>query len=186
MKQLMLSMAYYAIDAVSGIKNGDFKVSSDRDIFDNWEIPSQYERIFEATINGDTEEAERLTKQLVNQMKKDKKKELKSGEITEDVIIEAVNNDILEKYKAIIRTDLKEGDISAEEAEDYLVEIGKDKNEAYNQVKKWEAGSNSEYTVMNDTVAIAAEDPTPDNIQKVVKEVKGLVEHGKKKDFHGW
>lgn len=185
MKQLMLSMAYYAIDAVSGIKNGDFKVSNDRDIFDNWEIPSQYERIFEATINGDTEEAERLTKQLVNQMKKDKKEELKSGELTEDAIIEAVNNNILDKYKDIIRTDLKEGDISAEEAEDYLVEIGKDKNEAYSQVKKWEAGSNSEYTVMNDTVAIAAEDPTPENRKAVIDEVQGLIEHGKtKKGVH--
>lgn len=178
MKQLMLSMAYYSIDAVEGIKNGDFKVSGDRDIFDNWEIPTQYERIYEATMNGDTDEAERLTQQLVKQMMKEKKEELKSGEVTEDAIIEAVKNDIVEKYKDIVKEDFMEGDISAEEAERFLVEeIGKTENDAFFQVRKWDTGENK-YDIMKDNISKAAEDPTPENRKAINEEIKILLDHG--------
>lgn len=181
MKQLMLSMVYYTMDAVEGVENGDFHVSGDKDLLDNWEIASQYERIYEATLNGDAEEAERLTQQLVKQMMSDKKEELKTGDITEDAIIEAVQNDVVNKMNNIVKADFLEGTATEEEALDYLTELGWDEDAAYLQLQKWEGGSSSEYKPMNDAIAAAAKDPTPENRKKVIEEIKGLVEHGKTK-----
>ena len=184
-KKIMLSMVYYSMDAVEGVQNGDFKVSADRDLFDNWEVESQYRRIFEASLEGDTEKVEKLTQQLVKQMKSENKDALKSGEMTEEAIIESVQNDIATKIKGLIKDDFLEGDISEEEAERYLAETtGQSEDDAYMQLKRWEGHNSSEYQYVKDVISEAAENPTPENRAKVIKESQGLIEHGKQpKDY---
>lgn len=181
-KKIILSTMFYSMDAVEGVKNGNFSVSEDKDVLDFWIVENQYRRIYEATLNGDTEKAEKLTQELVKQLKHDNKDALKSGEMTEDAIIEAAENKILDKYKDLVKTDFMEGDISAEEAERFLVdELGKTEGEAYYQVRGWETGE-SKYGIMYDNISKAAEDPTPEKRKAVIDEINDLIEHGTKPD----
>jgi hypothetical protein len=174
-KNMLSAMYFYATDIVRSIDEGELSFSNDSNIAD-WEIETQYERIYQALNNNDTEKYEKL----VNELKAKVTDE--NPDLTEDEVAEKVAESVTKKIVSMVKAEYLEGTKSEEEVTEYLEDAkGMDEDDAYFQIKKWEGNSNSEYKVMNDAIEVAADDPTPENRKAVIEEINGLVEHGKEK-----
>jgi hypothetical protein len=172
-KNMLSSMYFYATDIIDSIDKGELTFS-DKSNIATWEIETQYERIYQAL--NDPERYDKLVNELKDKVKAE------NPDFTEEEVANKVEESVIKQITKMMKAEYLEGAATLEDATEFLEETkGMDENDAYMQIKKWEGNSQSEYAVMKDSIAIAAEDPTPENRQKVIEEVNGLVEHGKTK-----
>lgn len=181
-KNMLSSMYFYATDIIRSIDEGELDISDDSNIA-VWDIKTQYERIYEALWNEDTEKYNKLVQELIDKSMDESSEDLESGSITEEEISAKVEKTVTDKITNLMKADYLEGNISDEEMQNYLVEEkGKTEEEAYFQMKRWSTGATSDYGPVKDLISGAADDPSPENRNAVISEVEDLVKHGKDKD----
>lgn len=158
---IIQSMYLYGSDAVDSINSGSPQISSRTDVTD-WEVDTQYERLYKALMNNDTDEYNKLMQESVN-----------AGS-TEENIATQIKKHLKANY-------LQDG-ITAEEAIKGLINSGIDDAEAGHTVAQWETGTSGIYGAAKTYIHNAADDPSAENRKKVVAEIENILGIGKDKE----
>lgn len=117
----------------------------------NRSASTNYRRYYKAIKNGNEDKAEDVHEDLVNAGKEDKTIYGGSG------------------AGKLVKEDLKAGNISTEEAEKYLVDMGMDQNDAHFKVMEWDSGEGSDYIKVFDAISNNNRDAIIDSVNEMKK-----------------